>query len=70
MAISNQSLRALENGCVSFEWKDYAQHGQRKHDLGCGGWLFAKLLRQPIPTTLPIPTSKIAGLVRSASSGG
>ena len=30
MAISNQRLRALENGRVSFEWKDYAQHGQRK----------------------------------------
>ena len=30
MAISNHRLRALENGRVSFEWKDYAQHGQRK----------------------------------------
>jgi hypothetical protein len=30
MAISNHRLRALENGRVSFEWKDYAHHGQRK----------------------------------------
>jgi hypothetical protein len=30
VAISNHRLRALENGCVSFEWKDYAQQGQRK----------------------------------------
>ena len=30
MAISNHRLRALENGRISFEWKDYAQHGQRK----------------------------------------
>jgi hypothetical protein len=30
VAISNHRLRALENGRVSFEWKDYAQHGQRK----------------------------------------
>jgi hypothetical protein len=30
VAISNHRLRALENGCVSFEWKDYAHQGQRK----------------------------------------
>jgi hypothetical protein len=30
VAISNHRLRTLENGCVSFEWKDYAQHSQRK----------------------------------------
>ena len=30
VAISNHRLRTLENGRVSFEWKDYAQHGQRK----------------------------------------
>src|SRR6202165_2060882 len=30
VAISNHRLRALENGRVSFEWKDYAHHGQRK----------------------------------------
>ena len=30
MAISNHRLRTLENGCVSFEWKDYAHHSQRK----------------------------------------
>ena len=37
VAISNHRLRALENGRVSFEWKDYAHHGQRKtHDLRCG----------------------------------
>ena len=30
MAISNHRLRALENGRVSFEWKDYAHHCQRK----------------------------------------
>jgi len=30
VAISNHRLRALENGRVSFEWKDYAQHSQRK----------------------------------------
>jgi Putative transposase len=30
LAISNHRLRALENGCVSFEWKDYAHQGQRK----------------------------------------
>jgi hypothetical protein len=30
VAISNNRLRALENGHVSFEWKDYAQHSQRK----------------------------------------
>lgn len=30
VAISNHRLRALENGRVSFEWKDYAHQGQRK----------------------------------------
>ncbi len=30
VAISNHRLRALENGCVNFEWKDYAHQGQRK----------------------------------------
>ena len=30
VAISNHRLRALQNGRVSFEWKDYAHHGQRK----------------------------------------
>jgi hypothetical protein len=30
VAISNHRLRALENGRVSFEWKDYAHHSQRK----------------------------------------
>ena len=30
VAISNHRLRALENHRVSFEWKDYAHHGQRK----------------------------------------
>jgi hypothetical protein len=30
VAISNHRLRALEDGRVSFEWKDYAHHGQRK----------------------------------------
>lgn len=30
VAISNHRLRTLENGRVSFEWKDYAQHSQRK----------------------------------------
>jgi len=30
VAISNHRLRALENGRVSFEWKDYAHHGQHK----------------------------------------
>jgi hypothetical protein len=30
VAISNHRLRALENGRVSFEWKDYAHHGRRK----------------------------------------
>jgi Putative transposase len=30
VAISNHRLRALENGCVSFEWKDYAHRGRRK----------------------------------------
>ena len=30
VAISNHRLRTLENGRVSFEWKDYAQQGQRK----------------------------------------
>jgi hypothetical protein len=30
VAISNHRLRALENGYVSFEWKDYAHHGRRK----------------------------------------
>ena len=30
VAISNHRLRALENGRVSFEWKDYAHHGQRR----------------------------------------
>jgi hypothetical protein len=30
VAISNHRRRALENGRVSFEWKDYAHHSQRK----------------------------------------
>src|SRR5204862_3500172 len=30
VAISNHRLRALENGRVSFEWKDYGHHCQRK----------------------------------------
>jgi hypothetical protein len=30
VAISNHRLRSLENGCVSFEWKDYADHGRTK----------------------------------------
>jgi hypothetical protein len=30
VAISNHRLRALEDGRVSFEWKDYAHHGRRK----------------------------------------
>src|SRR5712692_6584497 len=30
VAISNHRLRALENGRVSFEWKDYAHHGRTK----------------------------------------
>jgi hypothetical protein len=30
VAISNHRLRALENGRVTFEWKDYAHHSQRK----------------------------------------
>ena len=30
VAISNHRLRALENGRVSFEWKDYAHHSQTK----------------------------------------
>jgi hypothetical protein len=30
VAISNHRLRALENGRVSFEWKDYAHRSQRK----------------------------------------
>lgn len=30
VAISNHRLRALENGRVNFEWKDYAHRGQRK----------------------------------------
>jgi hypothetical protein len=30
VAISNHRLRALQNGRVSFEWKDYAHHSQRK----------------------------------------
>jgi hypothetical protein len=30
VAISNHRLRALENGRVSFEWKDYAHHSQNK----------------------------------------
>jgi hypothetical protein len=30
VAISNHRLRALENHRVSFQWKDYAHHGQRK----------------------------------------
>ena len=30
VAISNHRLRALENGRVSFEWKDYAHRGRRK----------------------------------------
>jgi hypothetical protein len=38
-------------------------------DREYGGSLFAKLLRQPIPTIL-IPTFQIAPLVPSASSGG
>jgi hypothetical protein len=29
VAISNHRLRSLENGRVSFEWKDYAHHGRR-----------------------------------------
>src|SRR5215470_19727902 len=30
VAISNHRLRSLENGRVSFEWKDYTHHGRRK----------------------------------------
>jgi hypothetical protein len=30
VAISNHRLRALEKHRVSFQWKDYAHHGQRK----------------------------------------
>ena len=30
VAISNHRLRALENGRVSFEWKDYAHHSRTK----------------------------------------
>jgi hypothetical protein len=30
VAISNHRLRALENGRVSFEWKDYAHRARRK----------------------------------------
>jgi hypothetical protein len=30
VAISNHRLRALENGRVSFEWKDYADHSRTK----------------------------------------
>jgi Putative transposase len=30
VAISNHRLRTLENGRISFEWKDYAHHSQRK----------------------------------------
>ena len=30
VAISNHRLRALENGRVSFEWKDYAQQARSK----------------------------------------
>jgi hypothetical protein len=30
VTISNHRLRALENGSISFEGKDYAQYGQRK----------------------------------------
>jgi hypothetical protein len=30
VAISNHRLRALENGHVSFDWKDYADHSRRK----------------------------------------
>jgi hypothetical protein len=30
VAISNHRLRSLENGCVSFEWKDYADHSRTK----------------------------------------
>jgi hypothetical protein len=30
VAISNHRLRALENGHVSFEWKDYAHRSRRK----------------------------------------
>ena len=30
VAISNHRLRALENGRVSFEWKDYAHHSRSK----------------------------------------
>lgn len=30
VAISNHRLRSLQNGRVSFEWKDYADHSQTK----------------------------------------
>jgi hypothetical protein len=30
VAISNHRLRSLENGRVSFEWKDYAGHSRTK----------------------------------------
>jgi hypothetical protein len=30
VAISNHRLRALENGHVSFDWKDYADHSRTK----------------------------------------
>ena len=30
VAISNHRLRALENGRVSFDWKDYADHSRTK----------------------------------------
>jgi hypothetical protein len=30
VAISNHRLRALENGRVSFDWKDYADHSHTK----------------------------------------
>jgi hypothetical protein len=52
VAISNQRLRALENGRVSFEWKDYAQRGQRKIMTLDAGEFMRRFLLHVLPSGL------------------
>jgi hypothetical protein len=50
VAISNHRLRALENGHVSFEWKDYAHRAHRKLMTLDGVEFLRRFLLHVLPT--------------------
>src|ERR1700676_4027483 len=52
VAISNHRLRTLENGHVSFDWKDYADHSRTKTKILDAVELIPRFLLHVLPSGL------------------